>query len=82
MTKQRVLTAVFGSTLFLAGYAYGQRHPNLLEAQKAIELAWEKISAAQTANEFDMGGHAVKAKEHLAQARTEIKLAAEAANRH
>jgi len=34
------------------------------------------------ANEFDMGGHAARAKDLLDQAYREIKLAAEAANRH
>jgi hypothetical protein len=56
------------------------RHPNLAEAQTAIESAMAKISAAQAANEFDMNGHAAKAKALLAQAYTEIKLAAVAAN--
>jgi hypothetical protein len=36
--------------------------------------------AAQTANEFDMAGHAAKAKELLDQANNELKQAAEAAN--
>jgi hypothetical protein len=56
------------------------RHPNLAEAQTAIENAMGKISAAQAANEFDMNGHAAKAKALLEQAYVEIKLAAEAAN--
>jgi hypothetical protein len=59
-----------------------RRHPNLAEAQMSIERAENKISAAQEANEFDMDGHAAKAKELLSRAHTEIKLAAEAANAH
>jgi hypothetical protein len=42
----------------------------------------EKITAAQEANEFDMNGHAAKAKELLDQASRELKLAAEAANKN
>ena len=56
------------------------RHPNLAEAQTFIEKAKDKITAAQKANEFDMNGHASKAKELLDRAYAEIKLAAEAAN--
>jgi len=59
-----------------------RKHPNLAAAQKFVDKAFEKISAAQTANEFDMDGHAQKAKELLDQANQEIKAAAEAANRH
>jgi hypothetical protein len=58
------------------------RHPNLAAAQELIDRAFEKVSAAQDANEFDMDGHAAKAKELLRQAREEIKMAAHAANHH
>jgi len=58
------------------------RHPNLAAAQTFIEKAIDKVSAAQIANEFDMEGHAAKAKSLLDQAYTEIKLAAVAANEH
>jgi hypothetical protein len=42
----------------------------------------DKVTAAQQANEYDMNGHAAKAKELLSQAYREIKLAAQAANRN
>lgn len=58
------------------------RHPNLAEAQRLIDRAYEKLTAAQQANEWDMDGHAAKAKELLMQAREETKKAAEAANHH
>jgi hypothetical protein len=58
----------------------GARHPNLAAAQGFIEKALNKVSAAQVANEFDMKGHAAKAKELLNQAYAEIKLAAQTAN--
>ena len=58
------------------------RHPNLAAAQRLCTQAWERIGQAQQANEFDMQGHAAKAKELLDQANKELKLAAEAANRN
>jgi len=58
----------------------GNRHPNLAAAQHLSRQAWEKINAAQQANEWDMNGHAAKAKELLDQVNNELKLAAEAAN--
>jgi hypothetical protein len=57
-----------------------RRHPNLAEAQTAIQNALDRISRAQSVNEFDMGGHAQKAKYLLNEAYGEIKLAAETAN--
>jgi len=59
-----------------------KRHPNLAEAQRLSRQAWEKINAAQAANEWDLGGHAQKAKELLDQVNNELKMAAEAANKH
>jgi hypothetical protein len=57
-------------------------HPNLAAAQRLSRQAWEKISAAQEANEWDMNGHAQKAKNLLDEVNRELKLAAEDANRH
>ena len=57
------------------------RHGNLWAAQKDIASAYEKVDAAQVANDSKLGGHAGKAKELLAQASRELKLAAEFANR-
>jgi hypothetical protein len=56
------------------------RHPNLAAAQRLAKRAFEKIVAAQEANEFDLGGHAAKAKDLLDQANAELKAAAETAN--
>jgi hypothetical protein len=58
----------------------GKRHPNLAAAQKLTAQAYEKIIAAQKANEWDMGGHAQKAKDLLDQANQELKQAAETSN--
>ena len=82
-----VFGAVAGAALLTSGFLAGQdvsfrRHPNLAAAQRLIDQAYAKISDAQGANEFDMDGHAAKAKDHLEQANREIKLAAETANRH
>ena len=57
-------------------------HPNLAAAQRLSREAFEKVSAAQGANHFDMEGHAAKAKALLEQVNVELKLAAEAANRN
>jgi len=57
-------------------------HPNLAAAQRLSEQAYQKIVAAQEANEWDMQGHAQKAKELLDQANQQLKLAAEAANKN
>ena len=57
-----------------------KRHPNLAAAQRLSLQAWERINAAQAANEWDMGGHAQKAKQLLDQVNIELKAAAEAAN--
>jgi hypothetical protein len=58
----------------------GARHPNLAAAQRLSHQAFEKIVAAQAANEWDLGGHAQKAKDLLDQVNNELKAAAEAAN--
>jgi len=60
----------------------GKRNPNLAAAQRLSQEAWEKITAAQQANEWDMEGHAAKAKELLDQVNKELKMAAEAANKN
>jgi hypothetical protein len=77
-----------GSVLSLACFAsgvlvaQGPRHPNLRAAQDLINQAYDRITAAQQANEWDMGGHAARAKDLLDQAKREIRLATEAANHH
>ena len=58
------------------------RHPNIAAAQRLSTQAFDKIVAAQKANEFDLGGHAQKAKDLLEQANRELKEAAETSNAH
>ncbi|HUA98796.1 MAG TPA: hypothetical protein VMA34_10750 [Terracidiphilus sp.] len=60
----------------------GGRHPNLAAAQRLTEQAYNRIVAAQQANEWDMDGHAQRAKDLLDQANRELKAAAIAANRN
>ena len=57
-----------------------KKHPNLAAAQHLATQAYDKVVAAQKANEFDLGGHAAKAKDLLEQATRELKAAAETAN--
>jgi hypothetical protein len=81
-TAATTAVLTLGATLVAQnpGVDVGGRHPNLNAAQHLIEQAIGRLSNAQTANEFDMNGHAAKAKALLDQADAEIKLAAEAAN--
>ena len=58
----------------------GSKHPNIAAAQKLTQQAWDRIVAAQKANEWDLNGHAQKAKDLLEQASKELKLAAQTAN--
>ena len=84
--------AVISAALFGSGVASAQnapvenvsakRHPNLAAAQREIEQAFNSISAAQRANEFDMEGHAAKAKGLLDEANRELKESAAMANKN
>ena len=89
--NRKLLGLLLGALLCCSCIAIAQRpaenvnphhHPNLAAAQRLSEQAFEKVVAAQQANEFDLGGHAQKAKELLEQANRELKEAAEAANRN
>jgi hypothetical protein len=59
-----------------------ERHGNLAAAQESIRVAFDRLSDAQVAHDDELGGHAGRAKDLLRQAAEEVKLAAEAANRH
>ena len=82
-----VLSSALAISFFAGGVTVARavdpfRHPNLAAAQNFIDQAIGSVSAAQHANEFDMDGHAARAKELLKQAREEVKMAAGAANRN
>lgn len=53
----------------------GGKHPNLVAAQGLLDKAAERITDAQKANDFDLGGHAKRAKELLDEANAELKMA-------
>src|SRR5579871_6103819 len=55
-------------------------HPNLARAQRQSEAAYDSIIEAQKANEYDLGGHAQKAKQLLEEVNAQLKLAAEQSN--
>jgi hypothetical protein len=86
--RKLAVASVLALALVAGGVALGKpaenvnakKHPNIAAAQKLCEEAFEKVKAAQKANEYDMDGHAEKAKGLLEQASAELKLAAEAAN--
>ena len=58
-----------------------ERHGNLAAAQRLVVQAFERLSDAQVANNYQLGGHVERAKDLLRQANEEIKMAAETANR-
>ena len=85
----RIIAGIVGAVL-IAATTFAQRpqenisakrHPNLAAAQRLVEQAFARVTAAQKANEFDLAGHAEKAKALLDDANKELKLAAETANR-
>ena len=91
MGKTRIYTVVLSLIVCLGGVAVAQRpkqnvspgrHPNLPAAQRLSQQAWQRVLDAQKANEWDLAGHAQKAKELLDQVNNELKLAAEASNRN
>ena len=94
LRKDVVLRSLLGVGLLFGSLGYAQKpmkapvenvnprkHPNMAAAQRLCDQAFEKIQAAQSANEWDMDGHASKAKELLDQASRELKQAAETANK-
>ena len=90
MIKTRLYIALTAVLLSLGGIAVAQRpkenvspgrHPNLAAAQRLSRQAWQRVVDAQKANEWDLAGHAQKAKDLLDQANNELKQAAEASNR-
>lgn len=89
--RKLIVLCLLGATLGTGAVVYAKdekpkvdvsakKHPNLAAAQKLAAEAFEKLVASQKANEWDMQGHAQKAKELLDEVNAEIKLAAEAAN--
>jgi F0F1-type ATP synthase membrane subunit b/b' len=91
MKKNLLSGLALMALLVLAGVAVAQRpvenidarrHPHLASAQKHIIEAYQETETARTDNHYDLGGHAEKAAELLAQADRELKEAAEFGNAH
>lgn len=82
MTKIRFRPSPLAFLLLVVGSAVAQlpkenvspgRHPNLAAAQRLSRQAYEKIVAAQQANEWDLAGHAQKAKDLLESSEQRIE---------
>lgn len=91
MTKKILMATIalfasftLGAVLFAQAPSVdvGERHGNMRAAQQLIQQAWLKVDEAQQDNHYNLGGHAGKAKELLAQASEQIRLSADAANSH
>jgi len=89
MKRKLWIGIVLSLALLCTGFVFAQKpvknispkkHPNLAAAQRLSAQAYDKIVAAQKANEWDLGGHAQKAKDLLEQVNQELKQAAEASN--
>lgn len=87
--KNFILGGALSAVMFVGGFAIAQlpadnvsaqRHPNLAAAQRLSTQAYERITQAQQDNEWDMDGHAAKAKDLLQQANEQLRIAATAAN--
>jgi hypothetical protein len=90
MTRN-ILKVLLGITVLCGGILVAQKpvenvnphhHPNLAAAQRLTQQAYDKIIAAQQDNEWDMDGHAQKAKDLLDQANQQLRMSAQAANKN
>jgi hypothetical protein len=89
---RRIILSIIVSAVMLSGITVyagepvinvsPKLHPNIAAAQRLSRQAYNKIVEAQKANEYDMEGHAQKAKELLDQVNEELKLAAGAVNKN
>lgn len=90
MKRNRLLGVVLVLALLCTGFVFAQkkpaqnvspkRHPNLAAAQRLTAQAFQRITDAQNANEWDLAGHAQKAKQLLDEANQELKKSAEISN--
>src|ERR1700682_6157503 len=71
----RIILGILAAAL-IAGPALAKgKHPNIGAAHQLVKQAIQRLTAAQRANEYELGGHAAKAKELLEQAEKEIAQA-------
>jgi hypothetical protein len=90
MKRNLLVGAVLALALLCTGLVFaqkkpdrnvsGKRHPNIAAAQRLSSQAYQRIVDAQNANEWDLAGHAQKAKQLLEQASDELKKSAEISN--
>jgi negative regulator of sigma E activity len=83
--KRLVLTAglVTAATVVIAQTVQNVdpgRHGNLASAQSLIAQAYQRMTEAQQSNNYELGGHATRAKQLLSEAANEIGLAAATAD--
>lgn len=90
MKRNRLVGIVLALALLCTGLVFAQkkpaqnvsnkRHPNIAAAQRLTAQAFQRITDAQNANEWDLAGHAQKAKQLLDEANEELKKSAEISN--
>lgn len=90
MKRNRFIAIVLTLALLCTALVFAQkkpaqnvspkRHPNLAAAQRLSAQASQRIVDAQNANEWDLAGHAQKAKQLLDEANEELKKSAEVSN--
>jgi len=78
--RRLVLPILLAIAIPVTAFAYA--HPNLADAQRLIDQSLEKITKAQESHDFDLEGHAAKAKDALQKAKEEIALAAAYADKN
>lgn len=78
--RKRVLTFSAIALSFVAGAALSaQVHDwhDLKEVHKHVQEAIGEMERARAANHYDMGGHGIRAEEHLRAAERELGMAIE-----
>ena len=78
--RKFMLPILLAIAIPVTGFAYA--HPNLIDAQRLIDQSLARITKAQENNDFDLEGHAAKAKDALEKAKEEISLAAAYADKN
>jgi hypothetical protein len=82
--KRALIFGIVGVVMGVGVTAAAQqfpKHPNLSAAYGDLGQAAQSVSAAQQANEWDMQGHAAKAKALIAEAQSELGQSAKSANK-
>ena len=90
MKRNRLIGIVLALAMLCTGLVFAQkkpvqnvgpkRHPNLAAAHRLTSQVFQRIVDAQNANEWDLAGHAQKAKQLLDEANEELKKSAEISN--